>query len=119
MKKFDGGIVQLKCMFWRVGWRRRDIPLEAGLEGCNLVITDRGDTREYFGDMAYYCDPGSEASIREAVLKAYSAPVCTALQHRIRTEFNWTKTAEATIKGYRQIYNGNDYGRSYRDVIYW
>jgi glycosyltransferase involved in cell wall biosynthesis len=82
--------------------------LEAGLEGCNLVITDRGDTREYFGDMAYYCDPGSEASIREAVLKAYSAPVCTALQHRIRTEFNWTKTAEATIKGYRQIYNGND-----------
>jgi glycosyltransferase involved in cell wall biosynthesis len=82
--------------------------LEAGLGGCNLVITDRGDTREYFGDMAYYCDPGSEASIREAVLKAYSAPVCTALQHRIRTEFNWTKTAEATIKGYRQIYNGND-----------
>ncbi|HEV2483999.1 MAG TPA: glycosyltransferase family 4 protein [Terracidiphilus sp.] len=77
--------------------------LEAGLAGCNLVITDRGDTREYFGDMAFYCDPGSEISIRDAVLKAYAAPVCTELQDRIRSKFNWTKTAEATLDAYRQI----------------
>jgi glycosyltransferase involved in cell wall biosynthesis len=77
--------------------------LEAGLAGCNLVITDKGDTREYFGDMAFYCDPGSEDSIRDAVLKAYAAPVCTELQERIRTRFNWKKTAEATLEAYCQI----------------
>jgi glycosyltransferase involved in cell wall biosynthesis len=77
--------------------------LEAGLAGCNLVITDKGDTTEYFGDMAFYCDPGSETSIREAVLKAYTAPRCTALQDRIRDKFNWRKTAEATLDAYRQI----------------
>ena len=80
--------------------------LEAGLAGCSLVITDKGDTREYFGDMALYCDPGSEASIREAVLRAHAAPVCPALQDRIKNQFNWRKTAEATIQAYRQILSG-------------
>ena len=82
--------------------------LEAGLAGCNLVITDKGDTREYFGDMAFYCDPGSEVSIREAVLKAYTAPVCTALQDRIRSKFNWRKTAEATMDAYLQILSARE-----------
>lgn len=77
--------------------------LEAGLAGCNLVITDRGDTREYFDDMAYYCDPGSEASIRETVLKAHAAPACTALQDRIRSRYTWKKAAEATLNAYHQI----------------
>jgi glycosyltransferase involved in cell wall biosynthesis len=82
--------------------------LEAGLAGCNLVITDKGDTREYFGDMAFYCDPGSEASIREAVLKAYTAPVYNALQDRIRSRFNWRKTAEATMDAYLQILSARE-----------
>jgi glycosyltransferase involved in cell wall biosynthesis len=77
--------------------------LEAGIAGCNLVITDKGDTKEYFGDLAVYCDPGSVASIREAVLKAYAAPACTTLQDRIRTRFNWANTALATMDGYHQI----------------
>jgi glycosyltransferase involved in cell wall biosynthesis len=77
--------------------------LEAGLAGCNLVITDKGDTREYFGDMAFYCDPGSEESIREAILKAHAAPVCTALQERIKSRYTWKKAAEATLDAYLQI----------------
>jgi len=77
--------------------------LEAGINGCNLVITDEGDTKEYFDDMAYYCDPGSETSIREAVLKAYAAPANNTLRHKIKTEYNWGKTAEATLLAYLQI----------------
>lgn len=76
--------------------------LEAGLVGCSLVITDKGDTREYFGDMAFYCDPSSEASIRETVLRAHTAPACLALQDRIRKHFNWRKTAQVTMEAYRQ-----------------
>jgi len=77
--------------------------LEAGLAGCNLVITDKGDTREYFGDMAFYCDPGSEESIRNAVLAAYSAPASSALQDRIQKNFTWRKAAEATLNAYLRI----------------
>ena len=77
--------------------------LEAGRAGCNLVITDKGDTREYFGDMAFYCDPGSEASIRDAVLRAHAVPVCTALSDRIKDQFNWRKAAEVTMDAYLQV----------------
>ena len=36
--------------------------LEAAAMGCNIVITDKGFTREYFGDDAFYCDPGDPES---------------------------------------------------------
>ena len=57
--------------------------LEAGVMGCNLVITEKGDTRDYFGDYAHYCDPDSIESIRDAVIKAYEAPVDNGLRQRI------------------------------------
>lgn len=74
--------------------------LEAGVMGCNLVITEKGDTRDYFEDFAYYCDPESIDSIRAAVEMALAAPSPAKLQEKIRTEYNWQKTAEMTLKGY-------------------
>lgn len=74
--------------------------LEAGAMGCNLVITEKGDTRDYFGDQAHYCDPESVASIRAAVVAALAAPPAPALQQRIRTDYTWNKAAEMTLKGY-------------------
>ena len=41
--------------------------LEAAAMGCNIVITDKGDTREYFENFAYYCDPTSAQSIFDAM----------------------------------------------------
>jgi glycosyltransferase involved in cell wall biosynthesis len=75
--------------------------LEAGAMGCSLVITDKGDTRDYFGDDAFYCEPDSVESIREAVVRAYSAPENPALVQRVRENFNWQKTAERTLEGYQ------------------
>jgi glycosyltransferase involved in cell wall biosynthesis len=74
--------------------------LEAAVMGCNLVITDKGDTRDYFGDHAFYCEPGSVESIRQAIVRAYEAPPPTALVELIRREFNWDATAARTIEGY-------------------
>lgn len=74
--------------------------LEAGAMGCNLVITDKGDTRDYFGDEAYYCDPESVESISIAVQNALHAPPNTNLQARILSEYTWSKAAEMTLKGY-------------------
>lgn len=75
--------------------------LEAGAMGCNLVITDKGDTREYFGEYAFYCEPDSVDSIRAAIRKAYESPVDTGLREHILHNFIWEKTADETLKGYR------------------
>lgn len=75
--------------------------LEAGAMGCNLVITEKGDTRDYFGDEAFYCDPESVASIKEAVIQAYNSPSLPALAQRIREDYCWQKTAEKTLGAYR------------------
>jgi glycosyltransferase involved in cell wall biosynthesis len=75
--------------------------LEAAVMGCNIVITDKGDTRDYFGSEAWYCDPDDPGSIRDAVESAYRAPFRQSLQSRIMAEFTWDKAAEATLQGYR------------------
>jgi glycosyltransferase involved in cell wall biosynthesis len=77
--------------------------LEAGVMGCNLVITDKGDTEEYFKDFAYYCDPQSVESIKEAVIKAYENPVNPELKEHILKNFNWEITAEKTLAAYRKV----------------
>lgn len=75
--------------------------LEAGAMGCNLVITDKGDTREYFGDYAWYCEPDSVESLRAAIIKAYESPVNPQLKRHILEKYTWGKAAEKTLEGYR------------------
>jgi glycosyltransferase involved in cell wall biosynthesis len=77
--------------------------LEAAAMGANIVITDKGDTRDYFGDLAYYCSPDSVPSIREALLRAHSAPRSTLLQERVLSKYTWTHTAQATFAAYRDV----------------
>jgi glycosyltransferase involved in cell wall biosynthesis len=77
--------------------------LEAGVMGANLVITPKGDTREYFGDHAFYCSPDSVASIRDAVLAAHRAPRSSALREKILQHYTWDIAASRTIAAYRSV----------------
>ena len=77
--------------------------LEAGSMGCNLVITDKGDTREYFEDFAFYCDPSSTESIFEAVSKAAGANPDKKLQEKIFSQYTWSNTARLTLQAYNEI----------------
>ena len=77
--------------------------LEAAAMGCSLVITDKGDTKEYFGDQAVYCDPGSPASIRKALEKAIMNGPSTKLREKILAQYSWEHTAVATREAYRAI----------------
>jgi len=79
--------------------------LEAALAGCNIVSTNRGCTREYFGEFAWYCDPNDVDSIAEAVASAYYAPYQEALAERIFGRFTWLRAAQATLDAYRQVLN--------------
>jgi glycosyltransferase involved in cell wall biosynthesis len=77
--------------------------LEAAAMGCSIVITDKGDTREYFGDQAIYCDPGSPASIRNALEKAVRKDPSPVLREKILAQFCWAHTAGATHQVYRRV----------------
>jgi glycosyltransferase involved in cell wall biosynthesis len=74
--------------------------LEGVVAGCRAVVTNRGFTRDYYGDGAHYCEPGSVESIRAAVLQARDAAPPEGLRHRILTEFNWNVSAEKTLAAY-------------------
>lgn len=79
--------------------------LEAAAMDCNVVLTNKGDTYEYFGDMAFYCEPDDVSTIKDAILKAYNAPVLPQLKEKVLEQYNWEKTAEMTAIGYRLALN--------------
>lgn len=77
--------------------------LEAAMYDCSLVVSPNGDTREYFEGHAEFCDPGDQASIRTAVLRAMDRPPDTAFVDEIRRNFTWDAAADATYAAYRRV----------------
>jgi glycosyltransferase involved in cell wall biosynthesis len=76
--------------------------LEAGLSGCNLVVTPGGCTQEYFGDGAFYCEPGNPDSIRKTIEKALHAEQSLQTPRHIMQNYTWDQVAEKTLEGYEQ-----------------
>lgn len=77
--------------------------IEAAVMGCNLVITDKGDTRAYFADDAFYCDPASVKSIYQTIEKASAAPFNEQLRNRILNNYTWQRAADETLKTYQTV----------------
>ena len=77
--------------------------LEAAVMGCNIVVTKKGDTEDYFEDYAFYCEPDNVVSIRKAIDEAYNSPVNPKLKEKILKEYIWENTAKETIKAYNFI----------------
>ena len=77
--------------------------LEAGAMGCNIVITDKGYTREYYEDHAFYCDPGSPDSILKAVDYAAHTGARPALRKKILTNYTWDQAAACIARAYHKI----------------
>ncbi|MGZ5135231.1 MAG: glycosyltransferase family 4 protein [Flavitalea sp.] len=81
--------------------------LEAAVMGCNIVVTRKGDTEEYFEDYAFYCEPESVRSIFAAVENASSHKYDNALRNKILTQYTWIQTAEKTKAAYLEIMQRN------------
>lgn len=79
------------------------VALEAALAGCNIVTTRIGTGREYFQDHAWYCDPHSIPSIKQALLKAYASPFKRDLQKRIMNCYSWEVVAKKTCEAYQKL----------------
>lgn len=77
--------------------------LEALACGCEVVISNKGDTEEYFGKQAFYCDPGDVQSIRDAVDRAMQAPLDPARAAKVREQYSWQVTARETASVYQKV----------------
>jgi len=67
--------------------------LEAAAQGCPLVITEVGSTREYFGDEARYVDPLDAESIRQGLVDASTH----AARYRPSTDRIWDRFAWSSV----------------------
>ena len=86
------------------------VSLEAARYGCAVVATRNGTAPDYFGPIAFYCDPASESSIYEAVTAAYRAPRNSDLAH-IAEQYTWQRTADETYAIYEKVLHGRDVSR--------
>jgi glycosyltransferase involved in cell wall biosynthesis len=77
--------------------------IESALMGCNIVITDKGDAKEYFGNNAFYCDPEKPENILSAILKASKAPVNETLRQKILKKYTWRQAALQTQAAYQLV----------------
>lgn len=77
--------------------------LEAALCGCNIVSTNRGTGREYFGEHAWYCDPEDLDSIKHSCIAAMEAPHRTTLKDKVLKEFTWHHCALKTLEAYNRV----------------
>ena len=79
--------------------------LEAAAMGCNIVITGNGDTKEYFGTHAFYCNPALPADIYHAIETAASLPEDDFLRRKILTHYSWEQATIKTMEAYKRIKN--------------
>ena len=77
--------------------------LEAAVAGCNLVLTQNGPAREYFGDDVVLCDPADPRSIHDAIRAAYDAPRQTRLASGLAERFTWERAAHTLRECYLEI----------------
>ena len=75
--------------------------LEAAICGCNVVVCDKGDVKDYFKDKVWYCDPNNETDILNAITRAMNAPSSIELKNQIRKEFTWQIAAQKTLETYQ------------------
>src|SRR5207248_3356935 len=64
---------------------------------------DRGAVREYFGDLAAYCDPGDVVSLRDTILRVYEATPDAGRRAALRAhaaQHTSSAAARATLKAY-------------------
>lgn len=86
--------------------------IEAAAAGCMMVLSDRSSEREYFGDLAYYCDPADPAQMRERVDLAYQEGMtphrAERLEALVREKFSLERYAASTRSAYEIALSRNE-----------
>lgn len=104
------GIYALAAVHALPSWRETPglVSLEAAAAGRRIVTTSIGSTRDYFGNEAWYCHPGDQPSIRQAVEAALSGAPSPELRNRALKEFTWEKAGQKTLQAYHHLLASQD-----------
>lgn len=79
--------------------------LEAAASGCNIVSTVEGCSKEYFGDMAIYCNPYDEKSIEKAISIGIKQKKNNKLKKYVLENYNWERCINTLYNSYELILN--------------
>lgn len=79
------------------------VSLEAAAMGCNLAISSKGSTTEYFSNLAEYCLPDDIKGIRRAIDKAYEKPRNDELKNKIFENYTWEIAGKKTLEAYKNL----------------
>ena len=82
--------------------------LEAAMTGCNVVVSKKGYTEEYYEKYAFYCDPSSPESIHDAVQRAAASDYSEKFIKKISSQYTWPHAAMRTFEAYEQIIKNQD-----------
>ena len=78
--------------------------LEALFCGCNIVVTEYGDTRDYFPEAnVFYCNPTSIQSIYKAVVMASKNTINFLFIAKMKALYNWEMAASKTLDAYKRV----------------
>ncbi|MBU5483652.1 glycosyltransferase [Clostridium sp. MSJ-11] len=77
--------------------------IEAVVNGCNIVTTSEGSAEEYFKDMAIYCNPYDEKTIKEGIEKGLKKTKSNILKDHILNNYNWEKCIDKLYESYMEI----------------
>ncbi len=80
--------------------------LEGALAGARVVVTERGCTREYFGDAVGYVQPNDVMGIRTAVREAFTRRKTDDLSEAVLQSFLWDTVARKTLEAYQSVQTG-------------
>lgn len=79
------------------------VSLEAASMGCNLAISSKGSTTEYFGEYAEYCLPDDIVGIRRAIDRAYAKAKDENLRKKIFDNYTWKIAGTKTLESYERV----------------
>ena len=78
------------------------VSLEAARLGANIVVSDSGTPRDYFGGLAFYAKPDDPQDILNAVTAAFHRPKDPALSKAVE-RFTWDNAAAETAEIYASV----------------
>ncbi|KOA20253.1 4-alpha-N-acetylgalactosaminyltransferase [Clostridium homopropionicum DSM 5847] len=77
--------------------------LEAAASGCNIVTTSEGCAKEYFKDLAIYCNPYDENSIYESIRAGLKMHKAEKLKELVKKEYTWEKYTNQLYETYKKL----------------
>lgn len=78
--------------------------MEALSQGCKVVITSEGSTREYFEDNAVYVDPNNHDSIVQGLeVGLKGKAISEEVIKKFKEEYTWTNTAQDIHRAFQSL----------------